>query len=261
MLQIYGLSDPDVLALLCKKKASGLKVTLFYDPSASPSLPSFLEAHPVKSSGLMHRKILVIDEAQIFLGTANFTTQSLKMHDNLVFGAWDPQLALFLQKSIESNSSFTIDRTEIESYLLPDFEDKALHELESLIASAQEQIHVAMFTLTHPMLIQSLIAALNRGVEVNIAIDRYTALGASKRAIEQLKEAGAHLLLSQGDQLLHHKWALIDGEILIMGSANWILSAFAKNQDCLLILKNLGKTERKTLQRLWKRVAIASKKG
>jgi len=261
VLQIYGLTDPEIISLLKQKKSAGVQVTIFYDSSASKTIPSFLEAHPVKSTGLMHRKILVIDDVLIFLGTANFTTQSLKMHDNLLFGAWNPDLAEFLQTSIAQNGSFWINDIEIQSFLLPDFEKKALSALKETIASAERTIHIALFTLTHPHLIESLIAAKNRGVEVQVAIDRYTALGASKQAVRLLKEAGITILLSQGDQLLHHKWALIDGETLIMGSANWTLAAFTKNQDCLLILKNLEKKEKKNLQCLWKRVAIASKKG
>jgi phosphatidylserine/phosphatidylglycerophosphate/cardiolipin synthase-like enzyme len=76
-IQIYGLSDPEILSLLKKKQAEGVDVTLFYDAKASKQLATFPGSYPIRAKGLMHRKILIVDEAQIFIGTANFTTPSL----------------------------------------------------------------------------------------------------------------------------------------------------------------------------------------
>ncbi len=255
VLQIYGLTDPEIITLLQKKQADGVVVTIFYDKNATRNLPKSLNAYPVKSQGLMHRKILVIDSVQVFLGTANFTTQSLKMHDNLIAGIWDPLLARFFEESIEDAKTFDIGNATISSFLRPD-----LKQLCQVIDEAKESIQIAMFTLTHPQIVQKLIDAISRGVVVTLAVDRYTAAGASQSAVLRLKEAGAEILVSQGSQLLHHKWAWIDREIFVIGSANWTSSAFEKNLDCLLILKGLNTEQKKLLNRLWKRVAIASEK-
>lgn len=252
-LQIYDLSDPAILQLLEKKKSEGLEVTISHDKHGH--LPKVLEAQPVKCRGLMHRKILIIDEALILLGTANFTTQSLKMHDNLVLGLWHPELAQFLKGAKGEFKS-----GELSAYLLPDSEGAALRALGAFIDSATKTIQVAIFTLTHQKLVGKLAQAQKRGVAVSVAVDRYTALGASKKAIEQLQEAGAEVLLNHGSQLLHHKWALIDGQTLAMGSANWTAAAFEKNQDCLLILENLMPDHQKVIKNLWRSVAIASEK-
>ncbi len=252
-LQIYDLTDPSILKLLEKKKREGLNVTILHDKHGH--LPKELEGNPVKCRGLMHRKILIIDEALILLGTANFTTQSLKMHDNLVLGRWHPELAQFLKKG-----SGAFKSGDLSAYLLPDAEGAALRALGSCIDSAAKSIQVAIFTLTHPELVGKLAQAQKRGVSVSVAVDRYTAMGASKKAIEQLQTAGAEVLLNQGSQLLHHKWALIDGQTLAMGSANWTGAAFGKNQDCLLILENLMPGHQKVIKNLWRSVAIASEK-
>lgn len=250
-LQIYDLTDPSILELLEAKKREGLEVTIFHDKHGH--LPKALEGHPVKCRGLMHRKILIIDEELILLGTANFTTQSLKMHDNLVLGLWHPELAQFLKKERGAFKS-----ADLSAYLLPD--EEALRALGSCIDSAAKTIQVAIFTLTHQELVGKLAQAQKRGVSVSVAVDRYTAMGASKKAILQLQNAGAEVLLNQGSQLLHHKWALIDGKTLAMGSANWTAAAFGKNQDCLLILENLMPGHQKVIKNLWTAVAIASEK-
>lgn len=260
MLQIYGLSDSSIISLLEQKKREGVSVTVFHDKNGAKSLPPSLGAYPVKTTGLMHRKILIIDEAQVFLGTANFTTQSLKMHDNLVLGAWSPSLAKFLQDSIDTEDSVEVGGVNITSFLLPDFEGRAIKQLAERIDSASKTIRMAMFTLTHPELVHKLTEAQKRGVAVSIAIDRYTAQGASQKSIEILQKAGAEILTNRGSQLLHHKWALIDEKTLIMGSANWTDAAFSKNQDCLLILEELPKEQQKVLKKIWKAVAIASEK-
>lgn len=252
-MQMYGLTDPDVIALLTKKQSDGLDVQIFYDKKASSSLP--LLAYPVQSSGLMHRKILVIDGYQIFIGTANCTPQSLKMHDNLILGLSSEALADFFQKCILENEEFIIDNQMISAYLLPDFSGTALTELCKRIDRANSSIQIAMFTLTHPTIMKSLIGAKKRGVAISIAIDRYTALGASKKMIEKLQSIGVEILTSQGSQLLHHKWALIDDNTFILGSANWTRSAFEKNQDCLLIFDDLTSKHKKILSQIWKTIA------
>lgn len=255
-LQIYDLSDPSILALLKQKQDEGVAVTIFHDKKRNHHKD--LSAYPVNSSGgLMHRKILVIDEVLVLLGTANFTTQSLKMHDNLIAGIWNRELAKFLKDSIDGDAKFD---GGITAFLLPDFEGKCLETLSHCIDGARDTIQVAMFTLTHPGLVSKLAQAQGRGVAVSVAIDRYTAMGASQKAIAILQNAGAEILLNRGSQLLHHKWAIIDGKTLAMGSANWTAAAFAKNQDCLLILESLSASQQKILKKIWKEVAIASEK-
>ena len=208
----------------------------------------------------MHRKILIIDQELILLGTANFTIQSLKMHDNLVLGIHDASLATFLESSVEDKGNFVIQEVEMMSFLLPDFKEEVIETLGNLIDQAQKTIQIAMFTLTHPLLVEKLTQALKRGIQVILAIDRYTAEGASKNAISKLREGGVALLTSTGSQLLHHKWALIDGETFVFGSTNWTAAAFSKNLDCLLVLKKMKKHHLKTLNSLWKIVEITSQK-
>ncbi len=259
-LQIYGLTDQALISLLCDKKREGLDVSITYDKGASKNLPKHLNARGSKCKGLMHRKILIIDDIITLVGTANLTNQSLKMHDNLVVGTYSPHLAKFFNKGNKSDP-ISIGKTTIYPYYFPDSENQAYEALENVINSAEKTIQIAMFTLTHKGLIKKLTEAQKRGVKIFVAIDRYTAKGASRKAIDLLKENGAEILLSQGSQLLHHKWALIDEKILAMGSANWTKAAFEKNEDCLLLFEELETAQVKIFSRLWKAVAIASKNG
>ena len=182
----------------------------------------------------MHRKIVILDESTVFIGSANMTTSSLQLHDNLTLGMYDPKMAQFLKSPTEKTYAFETGLL----WLLPD--PHALTHITGKIDAAQSTIFIAMFTLTQIDLINALIRAKTRGVDVKLAIDRYTARGASKKALQKLSSAGIEIFLSSGLPLLHHKWAYIDQEELILGSTNWTEAAFQKNDDILLFLKPLS---------------------
>lgn len=255
LIHIYGLNDPDIIVLLKAKRLQGVDITIFHDKTASSELKSEfqdkLALFPIRSTGLMHRKILVIDHQTVYIGSANFTPQSLRMHDNLIVGIEHSPLADYLQSCPTLDFSFQINDQNLELYFLPDFEKKALNKLVHLIDTAKQTISIAMFTLTHPLLTQKLIEAHKRGVEVKVAVDFFTGHGSSSKTLEKLKNEGLKISLSQGDALLHHKWALFDENILAMGSANWTAAAFKNNHDCLLIFYDLKKDQREFLTDLW----------
>ena len=155
----------------------------------------------------MHRKIVSLDHAQVFLGSANFTATSLCHHDNLVLGIYSPPLAEFLENPLTTSFSFDLNKQKGEVFLLPDSGQTGLKRLLGCLNEAKVKIWIAMFTLTHPEIAEALIQAKQRGVAVTVAVDYYTAKGASKKTLEALEKEGIKILNSQGRQLLHHKWA------------------------------------------------------
>ncbi|MBI2742526.1 MAG: hypothetical protein HYX48_01245 [Chlamydiales bacterium] len=258
-ISMYALTDPELLALLRQQAKKGVSTTLFYDPSATSKPPDSenFYAFPIKLPGaLMHRKILIVDEERVFIGSANFTTTSLKIHDNLVAGILNPQLAHFLTRCDREIFPFFTGEAAGELWLLPSQE--ALERTLELLNQAKKSIYVAMFTLTHPELTRALIEAHARGVDVRVAVDHYTAEGASLPMLKALQNAGVPLYLSAGQQLFHHKWALIDSSTLLLGSANWTQAAFARNQDCFLVLPALSQKQLSQIQKIWKIIELES---
>jgi phosphatidylserine/phosphatidylglycerophosphate/cardiolipin synthase-like enzyme len=256
-LQIYALTDPEVQELLRQKSLAGVEVTVFFDKKASPHLaeelvPWGIEAYPVQTSGLMHRKIFVIDGETVYLGSANLTTASLTLHDNVILGFWSPELAAFCRASARESGNFTVGGFDLRFFFLPEAKEEALEALLQQIRGAKKEILAALFTLTHPQIVAALQEA-GRSIEVKLAIDYYSKRGASHRAIASL-EKDAIIGESLGAQLLHHKWALIDREVLAMGSANWTEAAFEKNQDYLLILSPARGKLRRSFETIWKKL-------
>lgn len=235
----YALTDPHVLSILMKKAKEGLDVHVTYHQKNTPKLENLphLHLHPEKGRGLMHAKWIVIDEKMVFLGTANLTSSSLMMHENLLAGFHAPEFA----KALLTPSFYqgTVGKSELTFYLLPD--PKALPHLLKLLDQAKKKIHIAMFTFTHPLIVSKLIELHQRGVEVKVSLDQMGSRGASKMAAETLQAAGVPVQAFQGMPLFHHKWALIDESTLVLGSANWTQAAFKKNKDFILFITNINK--------------------
>lgn len=263
-IHIYSLTDSCIFKILNAQAKKGIPITIHYDPTASPQKPlkalnkqaPFVQLNPIVIKGLMHRKMLIIDQSMVFLGSANLTTASLRHHDNLVVGLYSPELAQFLNNPSSSPFEFFVEQTRGELWLLPDSAPDALKRLLLAIETASASIQIAMFTFTHPFLTEALISAKNRGVDIKVAVDHYTANGASKKAVDHLEQAGIPILVNQGAHLLHHKWALIDEKLLITGSANWTQAAFKKNQDFLLFLQ--ADRPIAPLRTLWQHIALES---
>lgn len=264
-LVIFGLNDLGILDVLSRRAHEGIPTTIYFDAKESPLVPNRIpkaDLHPMLLGGLMHQKILIIDHDLVLIGSANLTPSSLRMHDNLVVGIRSPILADFLFKKIPLESGYiqtVIGDQTVELWLLPDPSGQALSDLCRHIQKATRSIKIALFTFTHPMLCEELIAASKRGVDVTVVIDMHSGLGASKKAVDLLSKHPIKILLSQGIQLLHHKFVWIDQETLICGSANWTKAAFEKNSDCMLALHHLTASQKKFMKVLWHRIETEAK--
>jgi len=264
-LVMFGLSDRAILSALIQKIHSDIPTTVYYDSTGSPRLGKILEGgeiHPVKSAGLMHQKILILDDEMVFIGSANMTSASLRMHDNLVVGLISKKIAQFLKAHEPYSPGYlqtTVGGQNVEIWLLPDARGHAVQDLRKKIRSATRSIRIALFTFTHPGLIDEVIQSHQRGIDVAVVIDMHSGLGASASAIEKLKKSGIRVLLSQGTQLLHHKFIYIDDHTLLTGSANWTKAAFYKNSDCFLSLYPLNPDQKSFMNRLWNQIEAGAK--
>lgn len=258
-ITMYHATDEELLHQLHQKALQGVTVKIWHDKSCPTPASSLLQTQKVKTKGLMHRKIVVVDDALVLLGSANMTTSSLLLHDNLSIGFYHPPLAQFLNNPSSPFFEFKVHDQPCKLWLLP--APDVLNELIEKLETAKESIFVAMFTLTHPHLLKTLASAHARGIHVTVALDHYAARGASKKAVKFLQENGVPVIFSQGLQLLHHKWAYIDRRHLILGSTNWTQAAFTKNQDCLLFLNHLDSSQQKVLDKLCKTITLESKEA
>jgi cardiolipin synthase len=260
-LIMYSLSDEKIIHALNRKAAEGVQIIVAHDPTTLQfgyeSLRS-IKRIPIEMNGLMHQKILIVDGKRVWIGSANFTTESLKLHDNLVAGVASPE---FSQTILSENAphAFIIGGQRFEFWNLPQDRRTGLTRLIGLIEGAEQSVCVAMYTWTHPELTEAVIRAHERGVSVEVILDRGQARGVGRNTTKRLLESGVSVWLSSGQKLLHHKCLWIDEKILVNGSANWTKAAFSKNKDCFFILYDLSEEQQKKMRAMWSRTRMLSR--
>lgn len=260
---IYSLTDEEIIAALRKKANEGLQVCIICDPVATQDaaikLGPNVELTPRRQKGLMHNKLLVIDRKISWLGSANFTRDSLSLHANIVMGIQSPVIANAIEEKAKSLSVkgrksqplilATPDQT-LELCFLPD-DTQALQKVVSQLKAAKKTIRVAMFTFTHPELVEGLVEAHKRGVDVEIVIDSDSSRKTSSVAYKRFGREKMKVYASKRVGLLHEKMAIIDDNTLIMGSANWTRAAFGTNSENLCILSDLTSEQQTKLKQFW----------
>jgi phosphatidylserine/phosphatidylglycerophosphate/cardiolipin synthase-like enzyme len=99
LAEIYTLTDPDVLAALAAAHRRGVDVRVLLDPNQAYNLRAFavLRAagvparwYPVPAGALLHAKIALAD-AELILGSANWTYSGLDVNHELDVETSDPQ--------------------------------------------------------------------------------------------------------------------------------------------------------------------------
>jgi len=100
---------------------------------------------------------------------------------------------------------------------------------------SQKSISVAMYSFYHTDLANALLAAKNRGVKVTVVTDR---LQASNSPLTKFfTDNGFDFRLARGyggRGIMHNKFAVFDGTLLVTGSFNWTGSGDKNNFENLL---------------------------
>lgn len=268
---IYSLTDEEIIAALRQQAEKGVKVFVLHDPVATSDVQHKLgpkvELVGRRAKGLMHNKLLSIDHQVAWIGSANFTRDSLLLHANLVLGVASPIIAQSIEEKAENLKRkeprrFTplcirTDTQELQLSYLPD-DTQALDKLLLLIDRAKKSVRVAMFTFTHPKLSEALVNAHKRGVDVEVVFDRDSSRKTSKMALQRLTRAKMKVFVSERNGLLHEKVAIIDDTTLIMGSANWTKAAFGANDENILWLSPLTPQQQEKLRQFWQTTLLES---
>ncbi|MCH9620891.1 MAG: Cardiolipin synthase A [Chlamydiia bacterium] len=229
----FGISDPDILRILKEKRLAGIKI-INHNSRQQKSLRK-------KVHGLYHRKILIIDNEELYIGSANCSIPSLCFHGNQILGFYNQALI----KAIKENKSHISD--ELFFYLLPGSSKQALSHLLSLLKNAQAKITLTMLTLTHPDIIDELINAHQRGVSVKIYLDHGSSKGSCKKYIQKLIQYNIPINTRQKYGLLHHKSAIID-DIYVFGSTNFSKNGFGRNEETLIVMPCIPSQLKKDLK-------------
>lgn len=98
------------------------------------------------------------------------------------------------------------------------------------INNARYSVVAAQCWFTNPEIFNCLFDALKRKVRITVALDyntiNFSTIGLDFRSLEK---EGARVLVFTGEGLLHHKFAIVDAQVVITGSYNWTRSQISDN--------------------------------
>jgi phosphatidylserine/phosphatidylglycerophosphate/cardiolipin synthase-like enzyme len=113
--------------------------------------------------------------------------------------------------------------------------------IERLVSSTSVSIAAALYRLNSPRLGHALEEALRRGVRIRLLLDRnkyaespLTREWVANRRMPVRLLYGRH---GQGSKM-HHKFVILDAQIVLTGSYNWTLESEEQNYESLVILRD-----------------------
>ncbi|KAG5277916.1 hypothetical protein AALO_G00092810 [Alosa alosa] len=131
--------------------------------------------------------------------------------------------------------------------------DDSFSRLLFHLLSARVSLDVCVFSFSNTELSRAVLHLHTRGVCVRVIVDRdYMYITGSQ--IGMLRKAGVPVRheLSRAVHM-HHKFAVVDGRLLVCGSLNWTMTAVQSNQENLLVTDDPAVVApyRGQFQRLW----------
>ena len=109
-----------------------------------------------------------------------------------------------------------------------DCKDHIVH----LIENSTNTIDISVYAINHTEIISALLKAKTKNIQIRILTDRLQAFNEFSQ-VSFLKKNGFNIRLHSVGRIMHHKFAIFDHQIAIVGSFNWTFSASTHNsEDC-----------------------------
>ncbi len=203
-----------------------------------------------RNEGRMHNKFVVIDGYEVWTGSMNFTVNGAYKNNNDLLRVRSTRLAANYQAEFEEmftaslfgesvgfetpNPSLNLDGVRVENYFSPD--DGVAAHIVALIDEAQENVVFAAFSFTSDAIAEAMIAQAGRGVTVAGVFEEEQYRSNRGGEFDRLRGAGLDVRLDGNVYNMHHKFIVIDGQVVITGSYNFSRSAEERNDENVLAI-------------------------
>lgn len=121
-----------------------------------------------------------------------------------------------------------------ESSCRYDHGNTALSYLTKQLSAAKKSIDICVFIITSQDLADVILKKNDEGVIVRVVTD-CEKMDLNYSQIEQFRASGIQVRHDKTSYLMHHKFAIVDSQLLINGSFNWTRQAIMGNRENLLI--------------------------
>jgi phosphatidylserine/phosphatidylglycerophosphate/cardiolipin synthase-like enzyme len=105
------------------------------------------------------------------------------------------------------------------------------------LEQSQKSVDLVAYTFTSKPVANALLAAKRRGVSVRVLADEKSASDRYS-AVTFLANQGIPVRLNGRYAIQHSKFAVIDGQTVQTGSANYTASAFSRNAENVVVIRN-----------------------
>ena len=218
--------------------------------------------------GLMHDKFMVIDKAEVWLGSMNYTDAGTYDDNNNMMRILSTKIAedysvefneMFEEDKFGSdvvaqtpNPTVTIDKTRVDIYFSPD--DRVLNALLPVLRSAEKSIYFLAYSFTSNDLGNLVRDKAAKGLTVEGVMDEEQVASNQGTEFDPFLQAGVDVRIDGNEGLMHHKVFIIDEKIVIFGSYNFSQSAEERNDENVIIVYNeaIAQQFMQEFQRVWK---------
>ncbi|PKN91528.1 MAG: hypothetical protein CVU44_19425 [Chloroflexi bacterium HGW-Chloroflexi-6] len=203
-----------------------------------------------RREGLMHDKFIIIDRAEVWMGSANYTTSGFYEENNSLVRIRSKQIAEnYLEEFNEMfdrdyfgpdilartpNPTVTVDGIVVETYFSPD--DGAGKRILELLKGAQSSIYFLAFSFTTDDFAEILVSKSRQGLIVAGVMDEGQISSNTGGEYDRFKEASLSVYMDGNPSNMHHKVFIIDESIVIFGSYNFSASAERRNDENVMIV-------------------------
>ena len=145
------------------------------------------------------------------------------------------EMELILKEKNTNHKIWIGKNVDVEIYFSPEDGTLALEKILSIFKDAKRNIYFAQFTITHPEISRILIKKAREGIDVRGVIE-YEQIGSySKYPLFKLANMDVRMDKNYCFPF-HHKFFIIDEEIVVTGSLNPTMAGFNKNRENVLII-------------------------
>jgi phosphatidylserine/phosphatidylglycerophosphate/cardiolipin synthase-like enzyme len=250
---LYDLDSDDLINELSRKSKIA-EVRIVIDAG---NYQKQIKGNGIKLGGKgtkMHNKFCVIDGEKVITGSTNPTNNGFYKNNNNILIVKSLHLAenfnyefkelwegIYSGGGLVKNRILNTNLGIIENYFCPEdcseTENGGVYRVIDLIRGAKNSINVASFSFTHEELADELVKSDIRGLNVSILTESRQRNGLGGQ-YTRLRDFGLNIKVDGNKHNMHHKFIIIDGSIVILGSPNFTLSGNNRNDENMLIIFN-----------------------
>lgn len=268
---LYEFDREDLADVLVKKSKEGVKISILIDDDylnedglnllKKTDINIFSDKYRnTRYNNFMHNKFCVVDGVSVMIGSANPTENGLMKNNNdMIFfnSKYVSKNLLFEFKQLRSgvfgtekksvlryknitlnvfeNSSDITETYLINNYFCP--QDDCVSKIIRILDKAEKRVIFASFAFTNDELRDKLIELNSRGVEVMGIMEKRN-VNTKGGDFDYLIDNGINVVVDSNKNNMHHKFFIVDDDIVITGSMNPTKAGDKYNDENIFVVEN-----------------------